>query len=131
MGIMTKTYIRTHFPDILEEVVAAGFPRKPDQVIQPWQFGDEAQKTTCLWLHGLPRLKPTNIVGKGDFYVSPSGITMPGWYGDAADETGTKLAWNGPEIKKLRSTTFAGIAAAMADQWSGTTIPVIKHLNLF
>ena len=39
--------------------------RKPDQIIQPWQFGDEAQKTTCLWLKNLPKLKPTKIVGQG------------------------------------------------------------------
>lgn len=41
--------------------------RKPDQIIQPWQFGDKAQKSTCLWLKGLPKLVPTNIVDKGEF----------------------------------------------------------------
>lgn len=92
--------------------------RKPDQIIQPWQFGDEAQKTTCLWLKGLPLLTPTNIVGKGDFYISPSGKKMPAWYGDAIGKNGKKLSYNGDEIKKVRSKTFPGIAKAMAEQWS-------------
>ena len=82
--------------------------REPDQVIQPWMFGDEAQKSTCLWLKGLPRLVPTKIVGKGEFYVSPSGKRLPRWYADNKDST-------------IRSRTFMGIAHAMADQWSGYT----------
>lgn len=71
--------------------------RKPDQVIQPWQFGHGETKATCLWLKGLPKLKPTNIV---DGRV-PRVHHLP----PSADR------W------KLRSTTYAGIAAAMADQW--------------
>lgn len=78
--------------------------RKPDQIIQPWQFGDKAQKTTCLWLGNLPPLKPTEIVDKGEFYVSPTGKRLPRWYSD------NKSA-------KVRSVTFQGIANAMADQW--------------
>jgi len=80
--------------------------RKPDQIIQPWMFGDEAQKTTCLWLKGLPQLKPTKIVGKGEFYISPSGKRLPKWYSN------NKSA-------KARSMTFQGIADAMAQQWGG------------
>ena len=56
--------------------------RKPDQIIQPWQFGDMAQKTTCLWLKNLPLLRHTNIVDKGEFYISPSGKKLPKWYSD-------------------------------------------------
>lgn len=78
--------------------------RKPDQKIQPWQFGDAAQKTTCLWLHNLPLLQPTEVVDKGEFYVSPSGKRLPKWYSDN-------------KSSKVRSTTFQGIANAMADQW--------------
>jgi len=81
--------------------------RKPDQIIQPWQFGDEATKTTCLWLRGFGKLTPTKIVGKGDFYILPDGRKMASWY-------------NLPESKersRLRSKTFPGIAAAMAEQW--------------
>jgi len=81
--------------------------RKPDQVIQPWQFGHEATKTTCLWLKGLPHLTPTNIVGKGARHVTKSGKSLPQWYNlpPSADR------W------KIRSATFQGIADAMAEQW--------------
>ena len=81
--------------------------RKPDQIIQPWQFGHEATKTTCLWLNGLPPLTPTNIVDKGARHVTKSGRSLPKWYNlpPSLDR------W------KIRSATFAGIAAAMADQW--------------
>lgn len=91
--------------------------RKPDQIIQPYQFGDEAQKTTCLWLKGLPLLKPTNIVGKGEFYISPTGKKMPKWCADPVNEFGKKISYKSDEIKKLRSKTFDGIASAMVDQW--------------
>ena len=84
--------------------------RKPDQIIQPWQFGHEAQKTTCLWLKGLPPLQPTNIVGKGEFITHKSGKTKPKWIADAF-----KLPPD--ERRKVRSKTFEGIAKAMAEQW--------------
>lgn len=80
--------------------------RKPDQIIQPWQFGHEFQKTTCLWLKGLPKLTPTNIVGKGDFYTSPKGKRIPLWYNQV-----------GKDRQKNRSKTFKGFAQAMAEQW--------------
>lgn len=85
--------------------------RKPDQIIEPWQFGDEASKKTCLWLKGLPKLVPDNIVGKGEIIKYDSGRTMPAWYAKA---------WGLPpeERSKLRSKTFPGIARAMAEQWS-------------
>lgn len=83
--------------------------RKPDQIIQPWQFGDPFQKTTCLWLKNLPKLVPTNIVEKGEFVVTPSGKKLPKWYSD------NKSA-------KVRSKTFPGIANAFADQWNEKTI---------
>ena len=57
--------------------------RKPDQIIQPWMFGDEATKTTCLWLKNLPLLTPTNIVGKGERTIFKSGKSHPKWYADA------------------------------------------------
>jgi site-specific DNA-cytosine methylase len=81
--------------------------RKPDQVIQPWQFGHEATKTTCLWLKGLPLLQPTDVVGKGRRHITKSGRSLPEWYNLPPR----------PDRWKLRSATFAGIAAAMADQW--------------
>ena len=81
--------------------------RKPDQIIQPWMFGHEATKTTCLWLKGLPHLTPTSIVGKGARHIMKSGKSLPKWYNlpPSADR------W------KIRSATFQGIADAMAAQW--------------
>jgi hypothetical protein len=87
--------------------------RKPDQYIQPWMFGHEATKTTGLWLKNLPQLKPTNIVGKGDNYVSPTGKKMARWYYDSV-----KNARSPEERRSLRSKTFPGIADAFATQWS-------------
>ena len=92
--------------------------RKPNQIIQPWQFGDKAQKSTCLWLKGLPLLESTNIVEKGEFFefVSKKGEKkrMPMWYYEALQKAKT------PEQRRtLRSKTFPGIARAMAEQWGG------------
>jgi hypothetical protein len=88
--------------------------RKPDQIIQPWQFGHEAQKTTCLWTKNLPNLIPTKIVGKGEFVTFKSGKRMPKWYAELPS-TGKPLN------AKARSKTFQGIADAMAQQW-GTNL---------
>lgn len=71
--------------------------RKPDQVIQPWMFGHGEVKATCLWLKGLPKLIPTNIVDGREARVHK----MP----------------PGPNRWKERSRTLEGIAQAMADQW--------------
>ena len=91
--------------------------RKPDQIIQPWQFGDKAQKSTCLWLKGLPKLEPTNIVEKGEFFefTSKKGEKkrMPMWYYKALQEAKTPA-----QRRTLRSKTFKGIAEAMAKQWT-------------
>lgn len=85
--------------------------RKPDQIIQPWQFGDTATKTTCLWLKNLPLLKPTNIVDKGDRHITKGGNSLPAWYNLPP----------GVDRAKIRSRTFPGIASAMASQWSKPT----------
>tara|TARA_R100001198_G_scaffold81509_1_gene54402 strand:+ start:386 stop:1003 length:618 start_codon:yes stop_codon:yes gene_type:complete len=84
--------------------------RKPDQIIQPYMFGDEATKTTCLWLKNLPRLIPTNIVGKGKRTYFKSGKSHPEWYADCFNKTKE-------ERQRLRSKTFKGIAKAIAEQW--------------
>ena len=100
--------------------------REPDQIIQPYYFGDEAQKTTCLWLKNLPPLKhyaeddlfyKKTHVGRGEFYISPNGDKMPAWSHDAVGVDGKKLGYNTSEIKTIRSKTFPGIARAMAEQW--------------
>lgn len=84
--------------------------RKPNQIINPWQFGDAFEKKTCLWLKGLPELQPTNIVEIPPRKKFDSGKSMPSWYAEA---------WHLPkeERAKLRSKTFPGIARAMAEQW--------------
>jgi len=87
--------------------------RKPNQIIQPYMFGDEATKTTCLWLKNLPLLTPTEIVDKGERTVFASGKSHPKWYADALKNAKTK-----EERQTLRSKTFQGIATAMASQWS-------------
>lgn len=85
-----------------------------------------------LWLKGLPLLTPTNIVGKGEFYVSPkSGKRSPKWCGDPVDENGVKIPYNSDAIKKHRSKTFQGVANAMADQWTKTEIVKTFQSTLF
>lgn len=86
--------------------------RKPSQIIQPWQYGHETTKATCLWLKGLPNLVPTNIVSKGEVVISKSGNRMSRWYYETS-----KLPLKGGIRAKARSVTFQGIADAMADQW--------------
>ena len=88
--------------------------RKPDQIIEPWMFGHEASKKTCLWLKNLPLLVPTNIVGKGEVLTFRNGNRMQKWTSD--------IFFSGvspEERRKLRSKTFPGIADAMANQWGG------------
>lgn len=77
--------------------------RKPDQIIQPWQFGHEETKSTCLWLKNLPKLKPTKIMEVRNKNLTPSGQNKLG---------------PSPDRWKERSRTYQGIADAMADQWS-------------
>lgn len=89
--------------------------RKPDQIIQPYQFGHHARKGTCLWLKGLPLLEPTNIVDPGE--VDKNGFTIGGALQMARDDNGKILPWNDSRTAKARSKTFSGIAAAMAEQW--------------
>ena len=81
--------------------------RKPDQIIQPWQFGHGETKATCLWLKGLPLLEPTDIVSGREQRIHK----MP----PSADRA------------KLRSMTYPGIARAMADQWGARGLPPDQH----
>lgn len=79
--------------------------RKPDQIIQPYQFGHDASKKTCLWLKNLPPLTPTKI-------IEP----VNGRWGNQTASGQNKLAPS-PDRWKLRSKTYQGIAEAMAEQW--------------
>ena len=116
VGIISGNYIPKWFPDIAEKY---NLPIKPTQIVQPYEYGHAAKKTTCLWLKGLPNLVPTNIVEPGEFYVSPKGRKFSkGSSSDMArDEQGKILSWNDPRTAKIRSKTFTGIARAMAEQW--------------
>lgn len=113
VGIISGTYIMQYFPDLCEKYK---LPRAVSQKIQPWMFGDNFAKLTCLWLKGLKPLKP--IVTEAPdtleykYWVDENGKTkrQPQWFADA---------WNLPaaERQKLRSKTFPGIAKAMVDAW--------------
>jgi hypothetical protein len=87
--------------------------RKPDQIVQPFMFGDEARKTTCLWLKNLPKLEPTKIVSEGERIFFKSGKSQPKWYSDAFVKSKSH-----EERRTMRSKTFIGMAKAMAEQWT-------------
>jgi site-specific DNA-cytosine methylase len=84
--------------------------RKPEQIIQPWEYGHGTTKATCLWLKGLPLLKPTNIVDKGEVVTFASGKRMSKWFYESSHLPPK-------ERERMRNKTFQGIADAMADQW--------------
>ena len=83
--------------------------RKPDQIIKPYQFGHDASKNTCLWLKGLPLLRPTQL-------VEPRLVNGKPRWANQTDSGQNKLTPS-PDRWKIRSETYAGIAKAMAEQW--------------
>jgi hypothetical protein len=106
--------------------VMSSFYRKPDQIINPFDFGDPARKPTCLWLKNLPKLKSTNFgdaplfgetLNKGEFHTTKGGKTLPKWYNLPPSENRSKI----------RSKTFPGIAKAMANQWGQYLIKQLKQ----
>jgi hypothetical protein len=101
IGIMSKQY------------------RKPDQIVQPYFWGDKVQKATCLWLKNLPCLRPTNIVDRGSIYVDPRGHKHGGVYTMRAKKAYSPLMLlhKSSERWKIRSITFRGFAEAMSNQW--------------
>lgn len=105
VGIISGDYLKKWFPDLAEKY---GLPLKPTQKIQPFEYGHPYTKTTCLWLKGLPKLTPTNILERPkEGWVNQS-FTPDGRYG------GFAANFNG---SKERSKTFPGIAKAMAETW--------------
>ncbi len=90
--------------------IMSTYYRKPDQIIQPYMFGDPTLKTTCLWLKGLPLLRPTNIVKPADPVILSTGKRVDPWYYSVSGLKGAARS-------AARSKTFPGIAKAMADQW--------------
>ena len=89
--------------------------RKPDQIIQPYDFGDDASKATCLWLHGLRPLVPTGrFPGRR---VTWKGKEVERWSNQT--DSGQNVLGPSDDRQRERSKTYAGIGAAMADQWGG------------
>ena len=98
---------------------------KPTQIIQPYFFGDEAQKKTCLWLKNLPPLyhnktanlfdEQTTHCGKGEMVTTSTGKTFSKWYWETSKG-------KGKERQIMRSKTFSGIASAMANQWGSLSV---------
>lgn len=93
--------------------------RKPDQIIQPWQYGHDASKATCLWLKDLPPLKPTRL-------VEPRIVDGKRRWANQTDSGQNRL---GPSDDRwaIRSETYAGIASAMAEQWGHAETAWVNH----
>ncbi len=113
VGIISGKYIKTWFPDLCKKY---GLPRKCNQTIQPWQFGDNFKKKTCLWLKGLPELIP--------YYTEEPNLEYKEWIDKKTGRKKRQAQWYydaycmpASERAKIRSKTFEGIAKAMADQW--------------
>lgn len=108
VGIISGDYIPKHFPDLAKKY---NLPIKQSQIIQPYEYGHNAKKTTCLWLKGLPLLKPTNIVEPDLIsYICKSGKKV-------TFSRHMVQGFKNGERAKSRSKTFEGVAKAMADQW--------------
>jgi site-specific DNA-cytosine methylase len=111
VGIISGDYINKWYPDLAKKY---NLPIKPTQIIQPYEYGHTARKTTCLWLKGLQLLKPTKI-------VEPEIVKYKcknGKYVTFSKDYCYKFDWNNPEERsKKRSKTYDGIAKAMAEQW--------------
>ena len=115
-----KNFLNADCPKIAIENpvgVISSICRKPNQIIQPWMFGDELEKKTCLWLIGLPLLQPENWekpeTERYQWRDKKTGKikSMPLWYAEAWHIRDKNLR------SKIRSKTFPGVAKAMAEQW--------------
>lgn len=113
VNIISGDYIPKHFPDLAEKY---GLPRKPTQIIQPWMFGDNFAKSTCLWLKGVSPLVP-EITKEPEMEYLEWTCKKTGkpkrqakWYQDA-------LRLPPEERAKVRSKTFPGVARKMAETW--------------
>lgn len=118
IGIISGDYVLNHFPDLSERY---NLPRKPDQIIHPWMFGDNYAKSTCLWLRGveplIPLVEHQPELEWFEWVDSKTGKKkrQPKWYADA-------FRLSPEERAKVRSRTFPGIANAMAAQWGNITV---------
>ncbi len=95
--------------------------RKPDQIIQPYEYGDPERKTTCLWLKNLPNLKPTNVVDPTITNSATGHSGYSNWHMDMQ-----YIGKDKKERSKMRSKTFPGIAKAIAEQWGNYILNIQK-----
>ena len=115
VGIVSGDYVAQWFPDLAERY---GLPKAPTQTIQPWEFGDNYAKSTCLWLRNLePLVGFVEVPPEMEFVEWTDKKTgkkkrQAKWYTDA-------LGLPPEERSRVRSKTFPGIAKAMAEQWTG------------
>ena len=108
IGIISGDYISKWFPDLADKY---NLPRKPTQIIQPYEYGHHAKKSTCLWLKGLQTLTPTNI-------VEPDIVSYKCKNGKKVNFSRHMVqGFENGDRAKSRSKTFAGVARAMADTW--------------
>ena len=126
VGIISGQYILDYFPELCE---AMGLPQKPDQIIQPWQFAlsdaEKTEKSTCVWLKGLPKLKP--------LHTEKPEIPYKEWFDKKTGRTKRQTLWyyntrclGAKERATAASKTFPGIARAMAECWGGETCATKK-----
>lgn len=108
VGIISGEYIQNYFPVFAKQ---HGLPKKPTQIIQPYEFGDPSRKTTCLWLKGLPELQSTNIVNPELLEYNCADGRKVSFSKDYCRTKGNRGC--------ARSKTYPGIAKAMAEQWGG------------
>lgn len=125
VGILSSDwYIQHNFAEMIEELQKVNMPRKPDQVIQPFYFGDKVRKYTCLWLKNLPPLTwsmSDNLFEKSYFVLPEEPTTSMIRQGNYRPGTVRKMYWQDMLPKKdrakIKSKTFPGIAKAIAKQW--------------
>lgn len=91
--------------------------RKPDQIIQPWMFGEPWYKQTCLWLRNLPKLQPTNVVEPTGHWVDGGTFALSNKGGSGAREGSFHAGDTHTSRRRARNLTFKGIAQALAEQW--------------
>ena len=106
VNIISGNYVKQWFFDLAEKY---GLPKKPTQHIQPYEFGNPSRKKTCLWLKGLPKLVPTNV-------VEPELVTYTKKDGRKTTFS-ADFKFEGEGTGKKRSKTYEGVARAMAEQW--------------
>ena len=111
VGIISGEYIQQHFPDLAEKY---SLPRRPSQIVQPYEYGDPSRKATCLWLKGLPILQPTNVVKPELIEYTCSDGKKVSFSRDYCHTKGDRGC--------ARSKTYPGIAKAMAEQWAGEAL---------